>query len=417
MTPRSPGTLFVANSAALIAPFSSPTSRARSSATRARSSPGVRPTPRAPPPSPGGYRVSGSWDFASGCRHANWMGAHCHVAETDGSLRLNRFGRPVIRTLLFPVRAGDPARHLEHHRPARHRLRQLSPSRTSSSPKPSAPRARSPSCAASAVRSTPSRCRASTPSAWPAWRWASRGRCSTSSSRWPSARPRAPVAAGRQRGRAGGRGTRAKRRLGAARAYLLDTLATIYAQADDIEPIGLAERARVRLACTNAIHGAIEVADYTYKAAGVDAIFPGSPFERRFRDIHTLSQQIQSRDRPLRGRRPGAARHAAGSVLLDRVALRRQLQANAVRSLGQWTVWELQLCADSGSRPKRLCAFPMPESGQCCRHHLRGDGYEAMQTFVRIGPRQLTSVRGWLRWWRFAPVLNEDFVGRRPSVG
>ena len=37
------------------------------------------------------------------------------------------------------------------------------------------------------------------------------------------------------------------------------------------------------------------VADYTYKAAGVDAIFLGTPFERRFRDIHTLSQQIQSR--------------------------------------------------------------------------------------------------------------------------
>ena len=32
------------------------------------------------------------------------------------------------------------------------------------------------------------------------------------------------------------------------------------------------------------------------RPAGVDAIFPGSPFERRFRDIHTLSQQIQSRD-------------------------------------------------------------------------------------------------------------------------
>jgi hypothetical protein len=38
------------------------------------------------------------------------------------------------------------------------------------------------------------------------------------------------------------------------------------------------------------------VADFTYKAAGVDAIFPGTPFERRFRDMHTLSQQIQSRD-------------------------------------------------------------------------------------------------------------------------
>jgi alkylation response protein AidB-like acyl-CoA dehydrogenase len=43
-------------------------------------------------------------------------------------------------------------------------------------------------------------------------------------------------------------------------------------------------------------NAAVAVADWTYKAAGVDAIFPGSPFERRFRDIHTLSQQIQSRD-------------------------------------------------------------------------------------------------------------------------
>jgi hypothetical protein len=79
------------------------------------------------------------------------------------------------------------------------------------------------------------------------------------------------------------------------RAYLLDTLCTIYAQADDVEPIGVRERARVRLACTNAIHGAVQVADYVYQAAGVDAIFPGSPFERRFRDTHTLSQQIQAR--------------------------------------------------------------------------------------------------------------------------
>jgi hypothetical protein len=30
------------------------------------------------------------------------------------------------------------------------------------------------------------------------------------------------------------------------------------------------------------------------KGAGVDAIFPGSPFEQRFRDMHTLYQQIQA---------------------------------------------------------------------------------------------------------------------------
>jgi alkylation response protein AidB-like acyl-CoA dehydrogenase len=89
---------------------------------------------------------------------------------------------------------------------------------------------------------------------------------------------------------------RAEAGLGAARAYLLETLADIYAQADDIEPIAVPERARLRLATSHAIKNSIEAADYVYKAAGVDAIFPASPFGRRWRDIHTLSQQIQSRD-------------------------------------------------------------------------------------------------------------------------
>src|SRR5690606_25106693 len=52
---------------------------------------------------PGGYVVNGRWDFASGCRQANWIGAHTHVREPDGNLRQNRFGRPTIRTLLMPV--------------------------------------------------------------------------------------------------------------------------------------------------------------------------------------------------------------------------------------------------------------------------------------------------------------------------
>src|SRR5215469_3652037 len=51
----------------------------------------------------GGYRLTGKWDFASGCRRASWMGAHGHVLEADGALRLNRFGRPTVRTLLFPA--------------------------------------------------------------------------------------------------------------------------------------------------------------------------------------------------------------------------------------------------------------------------------------------------------------------------
>jgi alkylation response protein AidB-like acyl-CoA dehydrogenase len=84
--------------------------------------------------------------------------------------------------------------------------------------------------------------------------------------------------------------------LGAARTWLVEILKDIFANADDIAPIDLQARVRVRLGCAHAISTAVEIADYVYKAAGTSAIFRGTPFERRFRDIHTLSQQIQSRD-------------------------------------------------------------------------------------------------------------------------
>src|ERR1700761_2815680 len=99
--------VFVANSAALIAPFLSPESMQA-----------IFADPRAvvawgPPNAskgtavPGGYRVTGQWNFASGCRQATWMGAHCNVVEPDGSLRLNPSGKPIVRTLLFPVEKAE----------------------------------------------------------------------------------------------------------------------------------------------------------------------------------------------------------------------------------------------------------------------------------------------------------------------
>jgi hypothetical protein len=36
------------------------------------------------------------------------------------------------------------------------------------------------------------------------------------------------------------------------------------------------------------------VADFTFQAAGTNAIFKGSPFERRFRDLHTALAQGQA---------------------------------------------------------------------------------------------------------------------------
>ena len=94
--------MFVANSSALIAPFI-PIEAAQA----------IYGDPRGliswgPPnqhkliAAPGGYRVTGEWHFSSGFRQATWIGAHGNVVEPDGSTRLNRFGRPTVRTVLMP---------------------------------------------------------------------------------------------------------------------------------------------------------------------------------------------------------------------------------------------------------------------------------------------------------------------------
>jgi alkylation response protein AidB-like acyl-CoA dehydrogenase len=249
---------------------------------------------------PGGYRVTGRWDFASGCRHASWMGAHGTVVEPDGSLRLNNFGRPTLRTWLFPV---EQARLLDNWDPIG--LRGTA-SESYSVEDLFVPEE------LTGTREDPTLRREPGPLyAFPQQTLYSVGIAS--------------VALGIARGmldafielalRKTPRGTgrladsaviqaelaRAEARLGAARCYLIDTVTDIYRRAGqmastDAAPIDIPNRARARLAGSNAISGAVDVANRTYKAAGVDAIFPGSPFERRFRDINTLSQQIQSRD-------------------------------------------------------------------------------------------------------------------------
>jgi alkylation response protein AidB-like acyl-CoA dehydrogenase len=286
--------MFVSNSSALIAPFIAP------EAARA-----VFSNPRTvvawgPPNAceltavPGGYRVTGRWEFASGCRQANWMGAHAHVREPDGSLRKNRYGRATVRTALFPV---AEATILDTWNTIGLRGTGSDSYTVEDVFVPEA---------FSGTREDPSLRRET----GPLYAFTMQGlyavgvagvALGTAQAMLDAfidlAQRKTPRGLGRLADSAMVRADTAKAeaRLGSARAYLKEILADIYASADDVAPIGIRDRARVRLGCANAIHGAIEVADWVYKAAGVDAIFPGSPFERRFRDIHTLSQQIQSR--------------------------------------------------------------------------------------------------------------------------
>jgi len=87
----------------------------------------------------------------------------------------------------------------------------------------------------------------------------------------------------------------AEARLGSARAYLLASLEEIWRSVGRTGSLTLEQRVRIRLASTHAIHQAKEVVDAAYHAAGSTAILMTAAFERRFRDMHAVTQQLQGR--------------------------------------------------------------------------------------------------------------------------
>jgi len=87
----------------------------------------------------------------------------------------------------------------------------------------------------------------------------------------------------------------AEARLRSARAFLYQSLEEITEEVARTDGLTLDQRMTIRLASTFAIHQSMNIIDTAYHAAGSTAIFEENPFERRFRDIHTVSQQLQGR--------------------------------------------------------------------------------------------------------------------------
>ena len=82
---------------------------------------------------------------------------------------------------------------------------------------------------------------------------------------------------------------------GSARAFLLETAAAAWESACQVHALTLEERIRLRLASTHAIRMAAAVVDIAYEVCGSDAIFENNPIQRRFQDAHVITQQIQGR--------------------------------------------------------------------------------------------------------------------------
>jgi alkylation response protein AidB-like acyl-CoA dehydrogenase len=84
--------------------------------------------------------------------------------------------------------------------------------------------------------------------------------------------------------------------LRAARAYLYTTANAMWRDLSSTGEVSPAHRSAVRLAATWTIHQSAKVVDTAYHMAGATAVFRSNPFERRFRDMHAIAQQLQARD-------------------------------------------------------------------------------------------------------------------------
>ncbi len=256
---------------------------------------GAGPQGRAVPVD-GGYRLTGSWAFASGLYEATWLGAHAPIVQADGTPRRLGDGTPAVRTLLFPraeaavtdvwdvmgLRATGSDTYAvtdlfvpQTHTAARDEVAE----RREAGPLYCFPsgslyasgfacvslgiaRALLDAFMALAVEKTPR-----------GYKRALR----------ESAVTQSQLAV-------------ADARLLAARAYVLTTLTDILAEASHTGTLTMGQRVRIRQAASHASHEGREVGTLMYHAAGTHAIFAGGPWERRMRDLHSVAQQVQGRD-------------------------------------------------------------------------------------------------------------------------
>ena len=247
---------------------------------------------------PGGYRVTASWSFASGSQHASWLGCHVPVVESDGKPRLRPDSTPIIRTMLFPKSSTEFA-DIWHTIGLRGTASNQYSVKDLFVPE------------AYSVDVLSRRDGTATREPGLLYRFSSLSLYATGFAGVALGIARAMleefVVLARDKIPRGARNTmrnnnviqaqtaQAEARLASARRWLLSSLEDITAAVSDRGHITLDERMTIRLAATFCIHTAVEVVDTLYQAAGATAIFDDNPFERRFRDVHSVAQQLQGR--------------------------------------------------------------------------------------------------------------------------
>jgi alkylation response protein AidB-like acyl-CoA dehydrogenase len=244
---------------------------------------------------PGGYMANARWEFASGSRQASWLGSHVRVVEADGSPRRKKDGAPEIRTILFPVTSatmydvwdviglkgtGTDSYSVENlFIPEKFAALRDDPN---------------------AVREKGPLYKLTTNAVF------SMGFAATSlgvaratlDAAIDLARSKIPQGLSAMRDNNAVQGVigRTEATLRAARAYLYSTAADVWRDLEGGASVTEAHRIAIRIAATWTIHQSTAVVDTAYHMSGATAVFAKNPFERRFRDMHAIAQQIQARD-------------------------------------------------------------------------------------------------------------------------
>ena len=242
----------------------------------------------------GGYRVSGSWSFASGIKHAHWLGCHCLIYEPDGTPRLAGDGTPAERTMLFP-KVNARIKDIWHVVGLRGTgsdnyaiddlfvpdaycfTRESAADRRERGPLYRIPVYHLYGIGFAALALGLARASLDAFVALAATK-----------------RPSAKTSMLRDNAVIQSQVALAEAKLASARSYLVQTLGECWDTAVRGAPLSMPQRATLKLAGTYAAHQGKDVIDSVYHAAGATAIFTSNPFERRFRDVHTVLQQVQA---------------------------------------------------------------------------------------------------------------------------
>jgi indole-3-acetate monooxygenase len=247
----------------------------------------------------GGYRLTGRWSFASGCHHANWFGGMCTLVRPDGSEVRDAGGTPARPRLLFPASEAEITD-----------VWQVSGLRGTGSDEYAVTDLFVPSDRAVPFWPQPAR------EPGPLYLFAAGGLGFTTAFAVGFSSVALGIAGGlldtflklaitktprgmngplREQGAVQAQVGEAIATLASARTYLHQTIADVWEMASRTGELTLEQRVWIRLATTHAIQRATQVTDMVYHAAGATAIFNSQPFERRFRDAHAVSQQVQGR--------------------------------------------------------------------------------------------------------------------------